>query len=72
VYDQAGNVSEWVEDSYEPYPGSAAKPDPGFKIFRGGAYNTSKEELKSWKRFYDFPDAKLRYVGFRCAQDVEK
>ena len=71
VYDLAGNVSEWVEDSYEPFPGSTAKPNPGFKVFRGGYFNVRREDLLSWRRFYDYPDTKLEYLGFRCVQDVE-
>jgi serine/threonine-protein kinase len=72
VYDLAGNVAEWVTDDYQPYPGSAAKPDPGFKVYRGGAFNVHKEDLVCTKRWWDAPGTKEDYIGFRCAKDAPK
>lgn len=74
VFDLAGNVSEWVEDSYQYAP--------RFKVFRGG--NVAEKQLNT-QRFYDFPVAPeagrdrdayerftLRKVGFRCAKDASQ
>ena len=72
VYDMAGNVSEWVEDEYRPYRFSLAPPDPGNRVYRGGAYNIAKEEIVSWARFWGAPDLKEKFIGFRCAQDIAK
>ncbi|HEX5734448.1 MAG TPA: bifunctional serine/threonine-protein kinase/formylglycine-generating enzyme family protein [Blastocatellia bacterium] len=72
VYDMAGNVSEWVEDEYRPYRFSVAPPDPGNRVYRGGAYNFAKEELVSWARFWGKPDFKAKDIGFRCAQDIAR
>jgi serine/threonine protein kinase len=72
VYDLAGNVSEWVADDYKPYPGSTAKPQVGFKVYRGGAYSIHKEQLVSTARFWDYAGTKEKYIGFRCAKDVPK
>jgi formylglycine-generating enzyme required for sulfatase activity len=72
IVDLAGNVSEWVEDDYAPYPGSKAKPDPGFKVYRGGSYRHDKSESVTYARWTDYPDAKFNYIGFRCAKDVPK
>jgi serine/threonine protein kinase len=71
VNDLAGNVSEWVEDEYTLYPNSTAKPErPGFRVFRGGAYKFRKDALVTWVRYYDKPEAKFEYIGFRCAKDA--
>ena len=73
VTDLAGNVSEWVEDVYAPYEGSKAKPDPncpGCKSYRGGAFSAPKERLKTTYRWWDDPNLKWNYMGFRCAKDA--
>jgi serine/threonine-protein kinase len=70
VYDMAGNVSEWVADDFIPYAGSPQKPDPGNKVYRGGAYVAPKERLTTIFRWWDFPTASWPYLGFRCAKDA--
>lgn len=70
VFDMAGNVAEWVADDYQPYPGSKATPDPGFKCYRGGYFSSSKERLKTTFRWYDKATLQALYLGFRCAKDI--
>ena len=73
IYDMAGNVAEWVGDDFRLYENSKAKPPNGqFKVYRGGAYNISKDELKTYIRWYARPYAKELWLGFRCAKDVPK
>jgi len=72
VYDMAGNAAEWVADDFKPYPGSADKPEPGFKVFRGGSFKSPKEFLVTTGRWWDAPGQKLEYLGFRCAKDVKQ
>jgi formylglycine-generating enzyme required for sulfatase activity len=72
ILDMSGNVAEWVADDYAPYPGSQAKPDPGFKVYRGGAFNAPKERLYVTYRWYDKATIKKPYIGFRCAKDAPK
>jgi formylglycine-generating enzyme required for sulfatase activity len=70
--DMVGNVFEWVATDLTPYPKSILKHDPRFKIYRGGAFDTSTEELLTTNRYYDTPDKRLPNLGFRCARDIGK
>ncbi len=70
--DMVGNVAEWVSSDLSPYPKSTLKHDPRFKIYRGGAFDTSTEELLTTNRYYDTPDKRMPNLGFRCAKDVAK
>ncbi|HWQ31656.1 MAG TPA: bifunctional serine/threonine-protein kinase/formylglycine-generating enzyme family protein [Blastocatellia bacterium] len=72
VMDMAGNVAEWTASDYRPYPGSKAKPEDGFKVMRGGAFNTKAIQQTATDRFYDAPTRTFDYVGFRCAKDVNE
>ena len=78
VYDMAGNVSEWVDDWYQAYPGSDYQSDlfgKTYKVARGGGWsNAGHYALKLYNRAaYRInlkPDGSFNDVGFRCAQDV--
>jgi len=73
VNDMIGNVAEWVgNDFWYAYPGSIAKSDPGLRIYRGGSYNSSKDDLLITSRHSLPPSQKSPEVGFRCAKDVKK
>lgn len=44
VYDMAGNVREWVEGWYEPYPGNKVSPrhyTGPYRVLRGGSFETT-------------------------------
>lgn len=77
VYDMAGNVSEWVEDWYQPYPGSDYQSDAfgkKFKVLRGAAWGREghyamHQFQRGAYRFYLDPESILEDVGFRCAKD---
>jgi serine/threonine-protein kinase len=74
IHDLAGNVSEWVQDSYSERYG--AKPDQQFRVYRGGNFLDAPERGTSTYRWYDFPvltrDVDAFRVGFRCAKDIEQ
>jgi eukaryotic-like serine/threonine-protein kinase len=72
IYDMAGNVAEWVTGDAELYPGSKGKPAPGYKVYRGGSFAVGQANLVTFARWNELADAKLPYIGFRCAKDGPK
>ncbi len=71
IADMAGNVAEWTETEYLPYPGSAAKKDEGNRIIRGGGFKVPAKEQTATDRFFDRPTVTYDFVGFRCAKSQE-
>ena len=77
VMDLAGNVSEWVKDNYQAYPGNqVADSNYGsvHRVVRGGNIKTSMEQVRTTVRYSHTPiysPAELQegawLVGFRCA-----
>jgi iron(II)-dependent oxidoreductase len=74
--DMAGNVAEWVSDSYLPdYYGTAPAVDPtgpagaGMgRVKRGGGFSSDTTALRVSAR--DFGERDLAAQGFRCARDL--
>lgn len=75
--DLAGNVMEWVDAFYQPYPNSTAS-DPNFgtnsRVVRGGNFHSDIDAARTSQRFYapaDFTVAQKKerswLIGFRCA-----
>lgn len=79
VYDMAGNVSEWVADWYQPYPGATYKSDAygeKYKVLRGAAWGREghyamHQFQRGAYRFYLDPDSIMDDVGFRCVKDAQ-
>jgi len=75
VLDMAGNVSEWTDSWYQPYPGNKYNsPDYGLlhKVVRGGSFNSDRhfaDEMFTQVTFrnYNRPDVFGPDNGFRCA-----
>lgn len=77
VHDMAGNVMEWVQDWYEPYPGSkytTTAYGKQYKVVRGGGWGgmghyAIAQFYRTAYRLYMKPDSLFVDVGFRCAKD---
>jgi len=71
IADLAGNVAEWVADSYAPYT-AAAQTDPvvtngDLKVVRGGSFITGKRAaLATTYRTREKPTKRSSTIGFRC------
>lgn len=73
-----GNVWEWTQDTFTPYPGFVVDPyqdysAPWFgshKVLRGGCFATAPRLIRNtWRNFYT-PDRRDVFAGFRtCAVD---
>jgi eukaryotic-like serine/threonine-protein kinase len=75
VYDMAGNVSEWVNDWYDPiyYQSSPSLnplgPDSGERrVLRGGSFNNREHFLRIVGRNAYNPTDSYSDLGFRCAR----
>ncbi|MDX1521088.1 MAG: formylglycine-generating enzyme family protein [Anaerolineae bacterium] len=69
--DMAGNVWEWVDGSYEGYPGNsyelAEEFGDYFRVVRGGSWDNSAQILRSTFRQNNPPRTRSDGTGFRCA-----
>jgi formylglycine-generating enzyme required for sulfatase activity len=71
VFDLGGNIREFVEDWFNPYPGGDpnASEDYGTyaRVVRGGLFERAGDEAEVTLRGRIFPDDTRQNVGFRCA-----
>ncbi len=70
VVDLVGNVWQWCDDDYQPYPGGAVNfPIPaGAKVIRGGSYQADFRHVTAITRNLEAPDKRSAAIGFRCAK----
>ena len=77
LYNMAGNVSEWVNGSYDPASYEFASsinpnvndPDNARKVVRGGSWKDVAYYLQVSSRDYEYADSARSYIGFRTVQD---
>lgn len=69
ILDMAGNVQEWTNSDYKPYPGEIYASDYLF-VARGGSYNdTAFGARTSYRRAYP-PGYFFPFLGFRVVIDI--
>jgi formylglycine-generating enzyme required for sulfatase activity len=68
VLDLAGNVAEWMEDSYTEIPGGP--PMSGIRVVRGGDFRKGSPWLRPAARIPEDPNLRAAHVGFRCAKSA--
>lgn len=78
IFNMAGNVNEWVQDTYNPafYANSPAENPlneaPGNRIYRGGSFDNEDGSFYTTSRRYNKTISTFDVdLGFRCAQDVD-
>ena len=68
--DMAGNVFEWVNAIFDPYPGST-HPHPefgkGYRVVRGGDWYLGRNYHRAAARLRAPPEHRVPTIGFRCA-----
>lgn len=77
LYNMAGNVSEWVQSSYDPAAYeyvSSMNPnvnddENNRKVVRGGSWKDVAYFLQVSTRDYEYADSARSYIGFRTVQD---
>ncbi|WHT22075.1 ergothioneine biosynthesis protein EgtB [Crossiella sp. CA-258035] len=76
-----GDVWEWVDSDFRPYPGFAAFPyreysevffGGDYKMLRGGSFGTDQVAVRGTFRNWDHPIRRQIFSGFRCARDVRQ
>lgn len=70
VLDMAGNVWQWCEDNFKPYPGNAsffAVPADA-KVIRGGSYKSDHDQITTTARGFERSGTRSPLIGFRCAK----
>jgi formylglycine-generating enzyme len=73
LYDTLGNVFEWTDDWFSPYPGNKIFFDPigpqTRKVVRGGSFDWWARDSKAATRGMLEPDLAYKHIGFRCVID---
>ncbi|WP_083477125.1 gliding motility lipoprotein GldK [Lacinutrix algicola] len=77
LYNMAGNVSEWVNASYDPgsyelmstINPSVNQASNQRKVVRGGSWKDVAYFLQVSSRDYEYADSARSYIGFRTVQD---
>ena len=77
LYDMSGNAWEWVWDRYdEKYYERSPKNNPkgplggGYRVLRGGSWNTSPVDIRTALRSRYVPGYSLSHSGFRLARSA--
>ncbi len=64
-YDMSGNVWEWCWDKYNPKDDASTT-----RVYRGGCWNYDNKYLRSTGRYFDLPNVRRYYLGFRVCRSI--
>ncbi|MEV0127733.1 ergothioneine biosynthesis protein EgtB [Dactylosporangium sp. NPDC050688] len=79
VHQLIGDVWEWVDSDFLPYPGFSAFPyreysevffGGDYKMLRGGSFGTDRAACRGTFRNWDHPIRRQIFSGFRTARDA--
>jgi formylglycine-generating enzyme required for sulfatase activity len=73
--DLAGNVSEWVEEYFAPYPGNPLtryEERNKYRVLRGGSWDYSHSIANGYHRQYALPHSQMTSFGFRCVKAADE
>jgi iron(II)-dependent oxidoreductase len=75
VHDLAGNVSEWVEEWFAPYPGNpmtSYEERNKYRVLRGGSWDYAHSIANGYHRQYALPQSQMTAIGFRCVKTADE
>jgi formylglycine-generating enzyme required for sulfatase activity len=75
VHDLAGNVSEWVEEWFAPYPGNpmtSYEERNKYRVLRGGSWDYAHSIANGYHRQYALPQSQMTAIGFRCVKAADE
>ncbi|TCK24353.1 iron(II)-dependent oxidoreductase [Pseudonocardia endophytica] len=79
VHQMIGDVWEWCDSGWHPYPGFTMFPYPEYSevffggdyaVLRGGSFGTDASAIRSTFRNWDHPVRRQIFSGFRLARDA--
>jgi formylglycine-generating enzyme required for sulfatase activity len=79
LHDMSGNVLEWTCSNWRAqFDGTEQQcnnntEDTQLRVLRGGSWNNRPDNVRSSRRYYVHPDARVSGIGFRvlCSSPIE-